>query len=134
MRVEQLGEGEPEIAIVGGIHGDEPCGVRAIERILDDRPAITRPVKLVVANEEALERDVRYIDADLNRTFDAEAPPDAHERQLADELSAEIRGTTTLSIHSTQSYREPFAIASGVGRRLALACVKHAPVCETIGG
>lgn len=115
MRVAQLGKGDPSLAIVGGIHGDEPCGVRAIERILADQPAVTRPVKLVVANEEALDRGVRYVDADLNRAFDADAPSDAHERHLADRLRTEIEGTTTLSIHSTQSYHNPFAITSGAG-------------------
>lgn len=31
-----LGDGEPEIAVVGGIHGDEPCGVNAVETLLDE--------------------------------------------------------------------------------------------------
>lgn len=39
MRVAQLGEGDPEIAVVGGIHGDEPCGVHAVERLIEERPA-----------------------------------------------------------------------------------------------
>lgn len=115
MRVAQLGDGEPDIAIVGGIHGDEPCGVRAIERILDDDPSVARSVKLIVANEKALEQGVRYLDADLNRAFDEGAPPDAHERALAERLKAEIEDMTVMSIHSTQSYRNPFAIASDVG-------------------
>lgn len=36
MQIETLGEGEPKIAIVGGIHGDEPCGVHAVETLLDE--------------------------------------------------------------------------------------------------
>lgn len=116
MRVAQLGEGEPSIAIVGAIHGDEPCGAEAIERLLADPPPVERPVKLIVANEEALARGVRYVDADLNRAFGEDVPADAHERGLAEQLAAEIRGCTVLAIHSTQSTDQRFAIASGISK------------------
>lgn len=114
MRVEQLGEGEPELAIVAAVHGDEPCGVRAIEWLLEERPTVSRPVLLIVANEEALEQGVRYIDADLNRSFQYVVDGSTHEGTLADRLRDLIRGTTVLSIHSTQSTADPFAIVSGM--------------------
>ncbi|MFB6267262.1 MAG: succinylglutamate desuccinylase/aspartoacylase family protein [Halodesulfurarchaeum sp.] len=113
MQVTRLGEGDAELAIVGGVHGDEPCGVEAIQRLLADDPPVRRPVKLIVANEEALARNVRFVDADLNRAF-TDAPAEAHERGLAEALATAIQGTTTLSIHSTQSYHSPFAITSGM--------------------
>jgi len=69
MRVETLGEGEPEVAVVGGIHGDEPCGPRAIEAFLRDPPPVERPVEFIVANEEALARNLRYVEEDLNRAI-----------------------------------------------------------------
>lgn len=114
MRVEQLGTGDPELVIVGGVHGDEPCGRRAIEWLLAEQPPVSRPVRLIVANEEALARDVRYLDADLNRSFDYVPRGSAHEAALADRLESQIQGKTVLSIHSTQSTRDPFAIVSGV--------------------
>jgi hypothetical protein len=114
MRVEQLGDGEPELVVIGGIHGDEPSGVRAIERVLADDPALQRPVKFIVANELALEQGVRYVDADLNRAFTDDTPTDAHERQLAKRLADEVAGSTVLAIHSTQSHAEPFALCSRV--------------------
>ncbi|MGM0398972.1 MAG: succinylglutamate desuccinylase [Halobacteriota archaeon] len=114
MRVAQLGAGQPEVAVVGSIHGDEPCGATAIERLIEDDPPVRKPVKLIIANDEALERDVRYVDADLNRSFDDDVPDDALERGLAEQLATELRGTTALSIHSTQSYPYPFAISAGI--------------------
>jgi len=38
--------GTPAVAAVGGIHGDEPCGVRAIDRFLRESPVddVQRPV------------------------------------------------------------------------------------------
>jgi predicted deacylase len=110
MRIEQVGDGEPEIAVVGGIHGDEPCGVRAVEHLIDAQPAVERPVKCIVANEEAISQDTRYVDADLNRVFPGDPDSDAHEERLATELLAELRDCAVLSLHSTQSYTGPFAI------------------------
>lgn len=114
MRVEQVGEGTPEVVVIGGIHGDEPCGVRAIERFLADDPDVQRPVKFIIANELALERGVRYVDADLNRAFTEDTPEDAHERRLAKRLDEEVADSTVLAIHSTQSHAEPFALCSHV--------------------
>lgn len=127
MRVEQLGEGEPELAIVGSIHGDEPCGARAIEQLLLKAPDVKRPVKLIVANEEALERNVRYLEADLNRAFPGAADADTHEGRLAHALLGELRGCTILSMHSTKSYGEAFALTDGVDA-LAEALVPHLTV------
>ncbi|MFC7177644.1 succinylglutamate desuccinylase/aspartoacylase domain-containing protein [Halosegnis marinus] len=124
MRVEQLGEGEPDLAIVGSIHGDEPCGARAVERLLLEAPDVSRPVKLVVANEEALERNVRYVEEDLNRAFPGAPDADTHEGRLAHELLAELRGCTVLSMHSTQSYDRPFALSTDTDA-LARAVVPH---------
>ena len=114
MRIYELGEGNPEVAVVGAIHGDEPCGARAIERLVSEDPPVQRPVKLVVANEEALERGVRYLDEDLNRAFPGDATAETHEGRLAHDVAREIRGCTTLAIHSTQSFGEPFAVVRSV--------------------
>ncbi|MCT9097727.1 succinylglutamate desuccinylase/aspartoacylase family protein [Haloarchaeobius sp. HME9146] len=110
MLVEQLGEGEPELAVVAGIHGDEPCGVRAVERLIDEQPPVRRPVKLVVANEEALEAGVRYLEEDMNRTFPGDPDADTHEGRLAAAVYAEVEDCLTFSIHSTRSHADPFAV------------------------
>ncbi len=114
MRVAQLGTGTPEVAILAGVHGDEPCGVRAVQRLLDERPSVTRPVKLVVANERALRRQVRYVDEDLNRAFPGDPDAETHERRLAHELAAELEDCLTFSMHSTQSHADPFAVVETV--------------------
>ena len=122
MRVAQLGVGDPEIAILAGVHGDEPCGVRAVERLLEERPEVTRPVKLIVANERALFRQERYVDEDLNRAFPGDPEADTHEGRLAYDLEAELEGCLTFALHSTQSHSEPFAVVNGVRRRTREIC------------
>ena len=114
MRVETIGhksaEGAPAVAAVGGIHGDEPCGVRAIERFLELGPVdeVQRPVKLIVANERALDAGTRYVEGDLNRLFPGDPDSDTYEERLAHDLWEEIRECTTLGFHSTVSFDEPF--------------------------
>jgi Succinylglutamate desuccinylase len=131
VQVRQLGEGTPSVAVVGTIHGDEPCGRRGIERLLADDPEVKRPVKLVVANETAAEQGVRYVDDDLNRAYPGDPDADSHERRLAAALRRELDGCTTLSLHSTQSYAEPFAITATVDE-IAQFVVPRLPVTQLV--
>lgn len=121
MYVETLGKGSPEIAVVAAIHGDEPCGVASVEALLEEQPAVERPVKCIIANEHALDRDERFIDTDLNRAFPGNSDAEEYERRLAVDLLAELRGCRTLALHSTQSTAKPFALVTETG-----------PLAETI--
>src|SRR6056297_3088905 len=114
MRVERLGEGEPTIAVVGSIHGDEPCGRDGIEAVLSDPPAMSQPVKFIVVNEEALAAGERYLELDLNRVFPGDSDSDVYEERLAAALTEELRDCTVLSLHSTQSYDGMFALVDEV--------------------
>jgi predicted deacylase len=115
MRIEQLGEGDPEVAVVGGIHGDEPCGVRAVEHLIAERPRVDRPVALVIANEEAAAENRRYLESDLNRSFPGDPEGETHESRLAHALGEAIGDCTTLALHSTQSYERMFALVDELG-------------------
>ena len=114
MRVEQLGDGDPEYVVIGSIHGDEPCGMRAVENLLAEDPDVEKPVALVVANEEALAAGERYLEEDLNRAFPGDPDGDTHESRLAAEIGERFGDCTALSMHSTQSYGEPFAIVDRI--------------------
>ncbi|QHS17877.1 M14 family metallopeptidase [Halopenitus persicus] len=127
MRVLELGDGRPEIAVVAAIHGDEPCGPRAVDRLLADEEEYERPVKLIVANEEALAAGERYLETDLNRVFPGDPDADTHEGRLAHRLTSELTGCTTLALHSTQSYAEPFAVIDTMDE-VARGVAPHLPV------
>ena len=127
MRVEILGGGaggdsdpdsdsdsDPDVAIVGGIHGDEPCGVAAVEDLLESRPDVARPVKLVIASEEAVARGTRYVDTDLNRAFPGDPDGQSLESRLAYRLGEEVGDCVTLALHSTRSYGGMFALVDEV--------------------
>lgn len=131
MWVEQLGSGEPEVAVLGAVHGDEPCGVRAIERLIEERPTVAEPVKLVIANELAFQEGARYVDEDLNRAFPGDPEANAHERRLAAALEDELADCLTFSMHSTQSHAEPFAIVGDVDQT-AREIVPQLPVTALV--
>ncbi|MFB6147588.1 MAG: succinylglutamate desuccinylase/aspartoacylase family protein [Candidatus Nanohaloarchaea archaeon] len=105
MRINRLGDGKAEYTVVGSLHGDEPCGKKAIERFLSEDWEVKKPVKFIVANEEALERGVRYIDNDINRVFPGDPESDRHEEQLASEVMREVVGTRVLDIRHCLGHR-----------------------------
>ncbi|MFC7174052.1 succinylglutamate desuccinylase/aspartoacylase family protein [Haloplanus litoreus] len=63
-----------------------------MERFLDGDPDVDRPAKLIVANEPALERGIRYVDTDLNRSLPGDPESDQYEERLAHELMTEVQG------------------------------------------
>jgi predicted deacylase len=109
MEIRKRGEGEPEYTVIGSLHGDEPAGRDAIEKFLQDSREFHRPVQFIVANEEALEQDERFIDSDLNRVFPGDPDSDSHEERLASKIMKEVEGTKVLDLHTTHSYPLPFA-------------------------
>ncbi|PSP33750.1 succinylglutamate desuccinylase [Halobacteriales archaeon QH_10_67_22] len=133
MRTVQLGDGDPEVAVVGGIHGDEPCGVRAVERFAGERPAVARPVVFVLANEKAVDAGLRYVDTDLNRSFPGDPDSPHHEERLAHTLGETVGDCETLALHSTQSYERMFALVDELDAfsRRVCPCLSVDAVVET---
>lgn len=115
MKLIERGAGSPRVAVVGGIHGDEPAGQRIVERLIDTLEVDTGTVQLVVANEPALAAGTRYTDTDLNRSFPGDPRSDQYEPALAVRLLDVLDGAdATLALHTSQSAPPPFAIYSHV--------------------
>ncbi|SDZ78277.1 Succinylglutamate desuccinylase [Haloplanus vescus] len=131
MQVHTVGEGTPEVAVVGAVHGDEPCGARAIERFLATDPDVDRPAKLIIANERALEDNVRYVETDLNRALPGDPESDLYEERLAHELLTEVEGCLSLGIHSTVSSERAFANVAYLNERKR-DVVAHLPVTAAV--
>ena len=109
MKVYQRGNGDPEFTVTGSIHGDEPVGKKAIEKILDKDFEFLKPVQFIVVNEEALELDKRFVEVDLNRSFPGFKESEIKEERLAAQLLDQIGDSKVLDIHSTHSFDRPFA-------------------------
>ena len=134
----------PTLIIVGGIHGNEPAGVLAAERVrlrMQNRKAVLHgEVVLLRGNTRALEQRVRYIDADLNRQWtienaraaelEKEGIPQLSELREQSEVLAIVKEVVSrargeiyfLDLHTTSAHGQPFATVGDTlrNRRFAL--------------
>ncbi len=138
----ETGRSGPVFVFVGGMHGNEPAGVFALQELLAEllREQLPLRGRLVAfaGNLEALRRGARYLDADLNRLWSRavlamphDVGPAAHERAtrdaLLEEIEREIEGATEpvifLDLHSTSASGSPFSIIGDTlqNRRIAFA-------------
>ena len=114
----------PLLFISAGVHGNEPSGVIALQRVFEvlekERPAIQGTVLGISGNREALQRDVRFIDEDLNRVWTEEniasGKIDSHEKKEMFEIinilknypETEFTKRYFLDCHTTSSDSEPY--------------------------
>jgi succinylglutamate desuccinylase len=67
----------PLLFITAGVHGNEPSGVKALEKVFaeleETKPTIKGTIVGVAGNKLALEKDQRFIEEDLNRTWKEES-------------------------------------------------------------
>jgi len=107
------GKWPPEIAVISGIHGNESAGVDAMKSFLKSfNPTdLKKSVIFVIGNPEALEKNVRYIESDLNREFASFSS--SIEGKRAKEIAEILKETKIiLDLHLTQALTmEPFAIS-----------------------
>ncbi|WP_029036165.1 M14 family metallopeptidase [Salinimicrobium xinjiangense] len=70
------GKNGPLLFVTAGVHGNEPSGVKALEKVFAElektKPGIEGRIVGVMGNKAALEKGQRYIDEDLNRTWTKE--------------------------------------------------------------
>jgi len=110
MKTFQKGIGEPEIAVVYCTHGNETEGEKAVENLLNSGTEFRKPVKFILANEKAYQKNQRYIDTDLNRAFPGDSDRELYEERIAAEMMEELEGLKVLDIHSTESRPTPFSL------------------------
>ena len=134
----------PTLIIVGGIHGNEPAGVLAAERVrlrMQNRKAVLHgEVVLLRGNTRALGQRVRYVDADLNRQWtkentrtaelDKQGHPEVSEFREQSELLTIAKEAITrarggiyfLDLHTTSAHGQPFATVGDTlrNRRFAM--------------
>jgi predicted deacylase len=93
------------IVIIACMHGDELLGKEVIDLLKGRIDA-----RFVIANPHAVERNVRFIESDLNRSFPGSADGTQEER-IAHSLLKELEADLVIDIHSTTAVTKGFAIA-----------------------
>lgn len=105
------------LTIMAGVHGDEICGIKAIETFLKSSTIGSGKVHFIHGNPRAIEQNVRQVDMNLNRAFVPEDKlpkehKNSYERRRALELTPYLRESDALlDIHSILSKENtPFII------------------------
>ena len=140
----------PLVICIGGMHGNEPAGVFAARRVLQDlhnrRPAFSGRLVALTGNRAALARGSRYCERDLNRMWTTEditrltqqpqpcltSPEDAEQLDLLktiETLLAERQGPAVfLDLHTTSAKGVPFSVISDTLSNRHLALNLPAPI------
>jgi predicted deacylase len=133
----------PTLIVVGGIHGNEPAGVRAAQRLVEELRGV--PLRgsfhAFAGNLRALAEGRRYLGRDLNRLWTplamararTEDDPEARELlELAAELDAAVaaaRGPVyLLDLHTTSAAGVPFGFASRAPEALRFGAALRVPL------
>ena len=148
-------EGGPLLVVFGGIHGNEPAGVKALNlmfKMLEVEP-ITNPafeysgtILGLIGNRQSYILQQRFITRDLNRIWTDDnverilntdkslLQTEALElRELLDLIHAELAGRkysrlVVLDMHTTSSYGGIFTLPTNEEESLRIALELHAPV------
>lgn len=96
----------PVVLVNACTHGHETVGASVIE-ILKTLPLISGTLLFNIANEQAKERGVDYIETDLNRSFPGNAAG-TYEEQIASFLHPIVKACdVVIDIHSTNTIKDP---------------------------
>ncbi|GJM22471.1 MAG: hypothetical protein DHS20C15_23860 [Planctomycetota bacterium] len=138
----------PVFLVSGGMHGNEPAGVHAVQRVLDSvqRNALPLRGELIglVGNVAALAKGQRFQTRDLNRNWTdpevrallasdpaQDSPEDREQRELATlflELGrSKPHPLCVLDLHSTSSVSAPFLIMADTLRNRRIAAAQPLP-------
>lgn len=142
----------PTVVFFGGVHGNEPAGVQAIEQVLgglqQEQGNIFGTVYGIAGNLAALELGVRYRTEDLNRIWQQErieeiksqdASKPHHEAQELREIYGQLQLILNthqppfyfIDIHTTSSPTSPFIVMNDslLNRRFT----NHYPLPKVLG-
>lgn len=117
------------LTVIGGVHGDEHCGVEALDELIQRINIVAGRVHWIYGNPRAIERNMRQTEMNLNRAFLPEtllspAKRSSYERQRALELMPYLRmSDALLDVHASNTPGStPFLIcppqAAAIAERL----------------
>lgn len=139
----------PTMIVVGGIHGNEPSGVIAVEQVLQElarrKPAMRGRLLGLTGNIRALARNVRYLDRDLNRRwfpdhlarlrdqpYEQDSPEDTEQRELLsifDRLDEVFdHPLVVVDLHSFSAEGPPFSVVADTLRNRPIAYELRVPI------
>jgi hypothetical protein len=87
------------ILVIGGMHGNEILGLEVV-KLLQDNPVVS--VDGLLANEQAIEANCRFVGKDLNRSFPGDSRSSEYEpKRAAEILKVAKKYDVVLDFHNT---------------------------------
>ncbi len=138
--------------ILGAIHGNEPVGIKVIERLFSalKTVSVTGTVVGIIGNKKAYLKGVRYIEHDLNRLFLKNIIEESYAKknptneykeliELIDCIRNEIKQTTPkriflIDVHSTSADSPLFSIVNDDETTWEIAAAMQTPVVTGLSG
>lgn len=127
----------PTSAILIGVHGDERCGIEAIEKLLPSLKIERGRVFVGYGNPKAIERNVRFVEANLNRMFKPDESLTAGEKTSYEYARAQFlkkyleQSDELLDIHASFTPEsQPFIICENNAREIA----RYLPIDRVVSG
>ena len=151
-RLGRAGPGLPTLVVVGGVHGNEPAGVEASQRVAQAlaprEESLRGEVVFVAGNLQALALGQRFVDRDLNRAWtsagvaallervngvgSSQSAEDAEQQELLvllDGILDEAPGPVfCLDIHTTSGIGGAFSTVADTLRNRAIALSLPVPL------
>ncbi len=119
-----------KLLVIGATHGDELLGIKLYKRLLQTRSPLLEYVDFIIGNPRAYTAKKRYIETDLNRSYQKKG--DLYEEKRAQEIKSYIASTCpdlVIDMHTTTCKQPSCIITSGTDgemrRRFLRAC--HLP-------
>lgn len=116
----------PTSIILAGVHGDEKCGIEALNNLLPSLEIESGTVYICYGNPRAMEQNVRFTEANLNRMFKPDDFISKEEKTSYEYNRAKVLKTylnkaeVLLDIHASYiPYSKPFIICESSAYDLA---------------
>lgn len=98
-----------KLLIICATHGNERIGLEAVEKLKSK--GLSDYFDVVIANQEALAKNVRFTDCDLNRSYPGNKESSLYEKRRAAEILEISRGYGyVIDMHEASSGTEDFII------------------------
>jgi succinylglutamate desuccinylase len=119
------------VAVIGGVHGNESVGMSALRWARETITPEAGTVYFIEGNPEAVRKNVRFIEKNLNRCFSKELSGDSLEELRARELMPILdECDMLLDIHASNSHdATPFVICEENG--MEIGCLLDFPIIST---
>jgi succinylglutamate desuccinylase len=110
-----------KILLIGGTHGNEPTGISLAQKIINQK---LKNIDGILANPKAIQKNVRFTETDLNRSFESIFPL-SFEEKLAFELKPKLKNyDLIIDIHDTDDIGTTCAIVTNSPNQLQIqTCV-----------